>query len=275
MVGSRTASMIRQVLLKNGYDVAAFERILDFACGCGRTLNFMSHFVCSSHLYGCDYDSDLIDWCKKNVQIAEFRLNGEIPRTDWPDSFFDFIYSISFFSHLTAADQKRWLREWRRILKGDGLVLVTVHGKGLARPAQVRLKRGFTYTVVGPAFNERVTYQSRGFVKREWGDLFDIVAFEEQGLADHQDVILLGRRGYARRRRLAPPSTNPPELMREYSRRPDLQMEFDESGIGRPKSSWRNLTLLDWAHFYGGKEVPELRHLLLENFYSVARTERI
>ncbi|HAT59452.1 MAG TPA: class I SAM-dependent methyltransferase, partial [Opitutae bacterium] len=48
--------------------------------------------------------------------------------TRYRSSSFDFIYAFSVFTHLTHELQTLWMAEMRRLLKPDGLLLITVHG---------------------------------------------------------------------------------------------------------------------------------------------------
>lgn len=274
MVGSRSASTIRQVLGNNSYDLGSFNQILDFACGCGRTLNFMRFYVSTSRLYGCDYDPELVSWCNRNFDMAGCIRNEDRPGTDFPDSFFDFIYSISFFTHLSEGLQLEWLQEWKRILKDDGLIFLTLHGIELAKRSGVRIpKTGFVHLIQGQDFNRHVTYQTREYVERKWSGIFDILYYQVRGLADHQDVVLLGGPGSIKHKKAVTLLNLPPELLAEYQKRSDLKALFDENGVGRPTAAWRNLNLMDWALFYGGYEVPSLQHLCVEDFYQIVTGE--
>ena len=75
LVGVRSASTIFHVLRSNGYDLGSFENILDFACGCGRTLNFIRRYVAPEKLCGCDSDPELVAWCQRNLNVRECVVN--------------------------------------------------------------------------------------------------------------------------------------------------------------------------------------------------------
>lgn len=274
MVGSRTANTVVQVLRGQGYALESFQNVLDFACGCGRTLNFIRMYVSPDRLYGCDYDQQLVTWCQRELDIAGCAVNHSDPPFPFSDRAFDFVYAISFFTHLMAQEQRSWLVEWRRVLKDDGLLFLTVLGADFARLAGIKLpKRGFTYEVYGTEFNKRVAYQTRAFAEREWCDVFKILEYQERGLMDHQDVVVLGsRRSLKRKVTPKPPLVLPEELMHVYRKRPDLQEVFDKHGIGRSRTPWRNLNLLDWGLSYGGKEEKDLSRFTMDNFFHVVPT---
>lgn len=99
-VGVRSASTIFHVLRSNGCHLGSFQRILDFACGGGGTLNFLRGYAPVKHLYGCDCDPELAAWCQRSLDMEECVAIRACPPTPFPDSHFDFIYSLSFFTRL-------------------------------------------------------------------------------------------------------------------------------------------------------------------------------
>lgn len=269
-VGVRTASAILNFLGRSGYDLSQAKRILDFACGCGRTLNFLGGRLPDCQIHGCDYDADLVDWCRRNLPSMSILTNPAMPPTELPDSAFDLIYSISFFTHIDEAAQMAWLEEWRRILKKDGLLLLSLHGPLLAQRNGVRIpSHGFWHKRSRGGFNQQVTFQTRAYAESRWKPIFQIAAYDELGLLHHQDLALLTPAGSSRRAATAQRLEIPRQLAEHYRRRPDLQEVFDQRGLGKPESMWCNLSLLDWAMFDGCKESEELRHLGFGSLFEV------
>ena len=125
--GAEGAECIRLILERNGLDMNRFESILDFGCGCGRIMRHWSG-TRGPRLHGSDYNPRLVDWCKKSLPYAEFKLNSALSRLDYGDGEFDFIYAISVFIHLDEASQDFWVAEISRILRPGGYLLLTVHG---------------------------------------------------------------------------------------------------------------------------------------------------
>lgn len=107
----------------------SFESILDFGCGCGRTLRF---FPRRTGLHGCDIDAEAIAWCRENLgERARFEVNSPDPPLPFADASFDFVYVISVFTHLPEDMQFRWWDELARVVKRGGVVLATAHGEQL------------------------------------------------------------------------------------------------------------------------------------------------
>lgn len=101
-------------------EIADAGRILDFGCGCGRTLR---HFA-PTPVDGCDVDALAIAWMKRNIAAERFAANRFDPPLPWFESAFDLVYSISIFTHLDETSQRDWLREIARVLKPGGHLLI-------------------------------------------------------------------------------------------------------------------------------------------------------
>lgn len=91
--GSQGKVSIQNMLTRNGYHIEDFNRILDFGCGCGRIMRQWTG-LCRQRLFGTDLNPELIRWCQeKPGKLAEFKTNPLTPPLDYPDEYFDLIYS--------------------------------------------------------------------------------------------------------------------------------------------------------------------------------------
>ena len=77
---------------------------------------------------GTDASAAAVEWCRRNLAFARFETNGLAPPLPYGDAGFDLVYALSVFTHLTVELQQAWLRELRRVLRTDGLLIVTTHG---------------------------------------------------------------------------------------------------------------------------------------------------
>jgi SAM-dependent methyltransferase len=188
-------------------DAVSF-RGLDFGSGSGRVL-IPLHELCRNHSssyaavewFGSDIDSQAITWSQKNLgAIAKFAVNDPMPPLPFHDEFFDFIFSISVFTHIPEDMQFAWLAELRRVLKIGGTALFSTLPLDLLkdRLSDAELRRGFYYIDGGkgtdglPRFY-RDTHHSREYIEREWSRYFSIEVFKEKGIANHQDLIVCKR----------------------------------------------------------------------------------
>jgi hypothetical protein len=79
-VGSACARDIAALTKHHGRELATFERVLDFGCGCGRTLRFFKDHPPTQRLYGTDIDASAINWCRKRLSgLAEWNVNDLQP----------------------------------------------------------------------------------------------------------------------------------------------------------------------------------------------------
>jgi len=125
--GELAVQNMSQTLEKTGSSFKDFARILDFGCGCGRVIRHLKTLT-KAELHGTDYNPDLISWCTRNLEFAHFATNQSTPPLNYAEKHFDFIYAISVFTHLPESLQMAWVKELSRILKPNGLLLITTHG---------------------------------------------------------------------------------------------------------------------------------------------------
>jgi len=186
-IGSACAGDIQSTLQKVGRDIGSFKRILDFGCGCGRTLIHMQNLAPGAQFDGADIDVKAIDWCKRNLKFATFSLSRETPPIDYAADTFDFIYAISVFTHLNEDYQFRWLEELRRIAKSGATIVLTVHG--------AKDEKGFLFE---RSYEEGLfpdwyqnTYHSKDYVFENFGKYFKVLGHFPNALHAHQDVVVL------------------------------------------------------------------------------------
>jgi ubiquinone/menaquinone biosynthesis C-methylase UbiE len=158
-VGQGCASLIRQRANQMGIDFSSAHRVLDFGCGCGRTIAWFLR-DCEAEFHGVDVDADAIEWCKKHLPSGHFAANAPAPPLPYPASHFDVVYCLSVFTHLNESMQDLWLEEMSRILKPGGVFLLTTHGldaaTGLDEEGQKALE--------ADGFVHRRTQKLRGIV---------------------------------------------------------------------------------------------------------------
>jgi SAM-dependent methyltransferase len=185
--------------LPNGYSIAG-RHVLDFGCGAGRVLREFVPEIESGELWGCDLHGPTIAWLKEHLSPPiRFYVNEAIPMPH-PDGYFDLIYAISVFTHITH-QWSAWLLELHRILKPDGFLVVTIIGPdawelSLKNPpgedelgmCVQRLEQGLAGTS-GP----RVLH-SPWWLRSHWGRAFEIESLQPSGFAGTHMGCFVGRR---------------------------------------------------------------------------------
>ena len=203
-VGLRDCTDIVDLLSRIDKKVSDFNSILDFGCGCGRVIRYLRKHTNFSRICGTDIDNEAVIWCQKNLLPLTFYNNPFEPPSSFSDARFDFIYAISVFTHLDEDMQLAWLNELKRITKVGGIILLTVHGpscygKFTNAESNVLKTKGFLFHVSQtgrfkmdglPDFYQ-TTYHSREYIYREWGKIFTVLDYIDQGVNGHQDAILL------------------------------------------------------------------------------------
>jgi SAM-dependent methyltransferase len=127
--GELSADAVRSAVAAVG---GRADRVLDFGCGCGRTIR---HWPESVSLDGCDPNAELIAWCKENLEFARFSVSPRVPPLEFETGSFDLVYAISVFTHLAVPTQRAWMEDLARLLKPGGVLVITTHGDTLAATA--------------------------------------------------------------------------------------------------------------------------------------------
>jgi len=187
-IGKKCAADIESALRKVGCDLAKLERVLDFGCGCGRTLIHMKELAPHAQFDGTDIDARAIDWCKEHLRFATFKVGQASPPTEYAPDSFDFIYAISVFTHLDAPYQFQWLEELRRIAQPGGVLLLTVDSS-LAGEKDFVFQRSYEDGLF-PAWYQNA-FHSEKYVRENFGRYFEVLGYLPRGMNEHQDVVLL------------------------------------------------------------------------------------
>ena len=124
--GRRSAESVRSTLERNGIDIARTGPMLDFGCGCGRT---MRHFAgLGATVHGTDLNPKLVAWCRLHLSFGRFEVNGLAPPLPFDDGQIGLVYALSVFTHLPEEFQGAWMEELRRVLRPGGYLIFTTHG---------------------------------------------------------------------------------------------------------------------------------------------------
>ncbi len=157
------------------------KRALDFGSGAGRTLRHFEPEAEIAEFWGCDIDGPSIAWLSENLTPPFHGWKStSYPPLGLEHGTFDLIYAVSVFTHL-AENSTLWLLELRRMLKPDGLLILTYMGrwnsKWLAGEPWVEDRIGFNvlhhnrdWDDGGPA-----VFISDWWMREHWGRAFEIV----------------------------------------------------------------------------------------------------
>jgi SAM-dependent methyltransferase len=181
--------------------IPAAGRILDWGCGCGRISHHLMTRLPEAKILGCDIDDQAIEWCRQNLGDDFVRIEP-VPPTPFKDANVDVIVACSVLTHLSEADQDKWLDEMRRILVPGGYFLASTNGDyafQLAYSTTSHLsgiedaQLDTTLDGIAPPGYYRATFQSRDHTVKVCSKYFEVVDYVERGLNGHQDLIILRR----------------------------------------------------------------------------------
>lgn len=119
---ARLIAMFEQFLELKG------KRILDWGCGPARIVRHLPGLIPGNEIHGCDYNRKSISWNRENIPGVEFSANEINPPLTYDDDYFDAIYGISIFTHLSEENHVNWIAELYRVSKIGAIVIVTTHG---------------------------------------------------------------------------------------------------------------------------------------------------
>jgi SAM-dependent methyltransferase len=185
--------------LPDGYSFER-KRVLDFGCGSGRVLRQFLPEAASGEFWGCDLHRPTIAWLDEHLSPPlHFYVNDEIPMPH-PDGYFDLVYAISVFTHITH-EWSAWLLELHRILKPEGLLLATILGPegwglSLKKPPDEN-GLGMCVQRLGQRLDDtsgaRVLH-SPWWLRSRWGRAFEILSLRSSGFAEQIHGFVLGRK---------------------------------------------------------------------------------
>ena len=213
--GQAAADSIRELLERNDVPTSTIGSLLDFGCGCGRVTR---HWADTGMMVtGCDYNRELITWCRRELPFARFDTNALEPPLPYTDASFDLVYALSVFTHLTFALQERWIAELARILTPAGYLIVSTHGAAyldtLTESEQQRFRAGELVVRhdAEAGTNRCGAYFSEEYARSRLAPGFVVRDYLSRGARGNppQDLLLLQRRAVPERDATLPPTALP------------------------------------------------------------------
>lgn len=189
--GRNASIQIVNALARQGVDINSFDCILDFGCGCGRTLRHFQNLR-EGVLHGSDYNQTLVEWSRRNIANVKFNVNQLSPPLPYANHQFDLIYAFSVFTHHPKELQAAWMSELSRILKPGGYLVISTLG-AWAVPAEWRKQLDDGELVVVredlAGANACLAYHTEATIRDKLAIGFELVEFRERAV--WQDFCLL------------------------------------------------------------------------------------
>jgi SAM-dependent methyltransferase len=124
--GRNDAETILSHLAEVGMTVAPGFRVLDFGCAEGRVLRFFPRDP-ESQLWGVDINAERIAWAQGHLPAPfRFATTTTAPHLPFEDNYFDLVYAVSVFTHISELADA-WFLELLRVLRPGGHAYLTIH----------------------------------------------------------------------------------------------------------------------------------------------------
>jgi SAM-dependent methyltransferase len=194
--GRLASDTIQSSLAGAGLRLEDLGAVLDFGCGCGRVLRWLRDIP--AELRGADFDGDAIAWCRKNLSFAKFERNRLAPPLSYEPESFDLIYVFSVLTHLPVKLQHDWMREFGRLLRCGGFLLVSTHGEPYVSRLTPAERDSFARGEVVVRFDQVAgtnlcaAFHPRTYVEEGLADGLEVIQWEPEGANGnpHQDLFL-------------------------------------------------------------------------------------
>lgn len=178
------------------------KSVLDFGCGCGRTVSAFLQDGERAEFVGCDIHAESIAWANSALSPPfSFFVCQEAPPLAQPDDRFDLVYGMSVFTHIT--DQwSHWLIELHRVMRPGAIAVISVLGPVAAprllgidwddRIGMASIDSHKDWEVGGPS-----VLLSEWWVREHWGRAFEILGFDYPDDWFAHDFVVMRKREIA------------------------------------------------------------------------------
>jgi SAM-dependent methyltransferase len=124
--GARDVNAMLDTLGEVGVAAGQLPRVLDFGCADGRMLRFFPRTE-GSVRWGVDINAERIAWAQQYLSPPLlFATTTTAPHLPFEDDYFDLVFGLSVFTHISDLGDA-WFLELLRILRPGGHVWLTIH----------------------------------------------------------------------------------------------------------------------------------------------------
>jgi SAM-dependent methyltransferase len=204
-------ALIHEALAKADKTLADVDRWLDFGCGYGRVLRFLTQEVPPDRVVASDVIKEAVDFCRSEFGVAGIYSGRDLDAVRLGS--YDFIYAISVITHLNERNSATFLQLIGEALNPGGIALFTTHGEwSLEHPGEYGPEYELRSAEIAEAVKARgiayvrypfvcddygMTWHSRSYIERQIAELHGgrlvPVFFRPEGLDGHQDVFAFRR----------------------------------------------------------------------------------
>ncbi len=122
------------------------QRIVDLGCGNGRLISFLKKNLEKFDYLGIDNSEAMLKEARKNHPGYKFIHGDQLELAMLPDNSVDILFSIRAFHHIPSKQLRLdALKEMRRVLKNNGLLILTVWDLWQSKKTKYLLKGIFRW----------------------------------------------------------------------------------------------------------------------------------
>jgi len=144
---TRTRAWIPEDIKTLGEYTFAGEKVLDLGCASGRFLEILEDKKVD--YFGIDISEKLIEIAKKKYPKGNFQVADAL-NLPFPNNFFDKIFSIAVLHHIPSGEFRlQFLKETKRVLKKEGLLIITVWNLWQRKTAWCLFFRNTFFKLIG------------------------------------------------------------------------------------------------------------------------------
>lgn len=188
-----------QQILRSVVTRVESAKVLDFACGFGRLLRFLSLSLPKGNVWAAEIQSDALDFVGTEFGVHTLQSHPD-PADFVPAERFDFIWVASLFSHLPDKLFRAWLDRLHAVLAPNGVLCFSVHDQQLLPPGRAMAPEGIHF--IAQSENADLdtciygtTYVSESYVRRMVAEVTGSVGGEcvrlPRALANEQDIYVV------------------------------------------------------------------------------------
>jgi len=124
-------------------------KILDAGCGTGKHSIYFAE--CGYDVYGIDLSSKMLEEAiKKSTGLKIKFARGDIRSLNFPDDFFNGVWSVATIAHLVPTDKRIFIQEAYRVLKPNGIFYISTHNR-FSRKHLIRMAKFYLSYLVRPS----------------------------------------------------------------------------------------------------------------------------
>jgi SAM-dependent methyltransferase len=200
--GAKSALKVKDFFDKYSEPSDQGKLILEFAAGYGAVTRHAIRQLSPNVIHSCDIHRDAVEFLTNELGATSILSSNEPWNLELPAPY-EFIFVLSFFSHMPNSTWGDWLKRLYSGLADKGVLLFTTHGEKSMKffPEAVLDQNGYWFTSSSEQKDLDVaqygqTITTKSYVQKQLAELdgAELLHYQEAGCWDHQDLYIVRRR---------------------------------------------------------------------------------